>query len=62
MQRLGEAIQKLPEREKQIIVMYYYEELYMAEMAELLGISESRVSQLHTRALYNLTRMLEERR
>lgn len=61
VQRLGEAIQKLPEREKQIIVMYYYEELYMAEMAELLGISESRVSQLHTRALYNLTRMLEER-
>jgi RNA polymerase sigma factor for flagellar operon FliA len=59
LERLGRAIEHLPEREKQIIIMYYYEELYMAEMAQLLGISESRVSQLHTRALYNLTRMLE---
>jgi RNA polymerase sigma factor for flagellar operon FliA len=39
--------------------MYYYEELYLAEMAEVLGISEGRVSQLHTKALYNLTRLLE---
>lgn len=61
VEQLSRAIENLPEREKQIIVMYYYEELYVAEMAELLGISESRVSQLHTRALYNLTRMLEER-
>jgi RNA polymerase sigma factor for flagellar operon FliA len=60
--RLGQAIEDLPEREKQIIVMYYYEELYMAEMAELLGISEGRVSQLHTRALYNLARKLEGER
>ena len=59
LQRLAEAIQELPERQKQIIVMYYYEELYMAEMAEVLKISESRVSQLHTRALYNLSRKLE---
>ena len=59
VERLGVAIEKLPERQKQIIVMYYYEELYMSEMAEILGISESRVSQLHTRALYNLTRKLE---
>ncbi len=60
--RLGEAIQSLPERERQIIVMYYYEDLYMGEVAEVLGISESRVSQLHTRALYNLTRKLEAER
>ncbi|KPK66189.1 MAG: hypothetical protein AMK73_00865 [Planctomycetes bacterium SM23_32] len=60
MERLSQAVQRLPEREKQIIVMYYYEDLYMAEMAEILGVSESRVSQLHTRALYNLTRKLEE--
>ena len=56
---LARAIEELPEREKQIIVMYYYEELYISEMAEVLGVSESRVSQLHTRALYNLTRKLE---
>ena len=57
---LSQAIEDLPQRQKQIIVMYYYEDLYMAEMAEILGVSESRVSQLHTRALYNLTRKLEE--
>jgi RNA polymerase sigma factor for flagellar operon FliA len=59
VEQLSKAIELLPEREKQVIVMYYYEQLYMAEMAEILGISESRVSQLHTRALYNLTRKLE---
>jgi RNA polymerase sigma factor for flagellar operon FliA len=58
--RLGAAIQSLPERQQQIIVMYYYEELYLTEMAEVLGISEGRVSQLHTKALYNLTLLLEE--
>jgi RNA polymerase sigma factor for flagellar operon FliA len=57
--RLCQAISDLPEREQQVIVMYYYEDLYMAEMAEVLGVSESRVSQLHTRALYNLSRKLE---
>lgn len=59
IERLAEAIEGLPERDKQIIVMYYYEGLYMAEMAEVLGIGVPRVSQLHTRALYNLTRKLE---
>jgi RNA polymerase sigma factor for flagellar operon FliA len=58
--RLTAAIQALPERQQQIIVMYYYEELYLSEMAEILGVSEGRVSQLHTKALYNLTRLLEE--
>lgn len=59
VEQLTRAIQDLDEREQQIVVMYYYEDLYMAEMAEILNISESRVSQLHTRALYNLTRKLE---
>jgi len=60
VERLVRAIGRLDEREQQIIVMYYYEDLYMAEMAEILNVSESRVSQLHTRAIYNLTRKLEE--
>jgi RNA polymerase sigma factor for flagellar operon FliA len=59
LEQLADAIEQLPEREKQIIVMYYYEDLYMAEMAEVFGVSESRISQLHTRAIYNLTRILE---
>ena len=58
--QLSAAVQALPERQQQIIVMYYYEELYVSEMAEVLGVSEGRVSQLHTKALYNLTRLLEE--
>jgi RNA polymerase sigma factor for flagellar operon FliA len=57
--RLSAAIQSLPERQQQIIVMYYYEELYVSEIAEVLGVSQGRVSQLHTKALYNLTRLLE---
>ncbi len=60
VEKLAKAIENLPEKQKQIIVMYYYEGLYMAETAEILHISESRVSQLHTRALYNLTIELEE--
>jgi RNA polymerase sigma factor for flagellar operon FliA len=60
LEHLARAIEQLPEREQQIIVMYYYEDLYMAEMAEVFGVSESRISQLHTRAIYNLTRLLEE--
>ncbi len=59
LERLVRAIHALPARDRQIIVMYYYEDLYMAEIAEILGVSESRISQLHTRALYNLTRLLE---
>ncbi len=58
--QLSAAVQALPERQQQIIVMYHYEELYVSEMAEVLGVSEGRVSQLHTKALYNLTRLLEE--
>jgi RNA polymerase sigma factor for flagellar operon FliA len=40
--------------------MYYYEDLYMSEMAEVLGVSESRISQLHSRAIYELGRMMSE--
>jgi len=60
VERLSRAIESLPEREKQIIIMYYYEELYMSEMAAILNVTEGRISQLHTRAIYNLTRKLEE--
>ena len=59
IEELTEAIQKLPERQQELIVLYYHEELYMKEIAEIFGVSESRISQLHTRALYELGRMLE---
>jgi RNA polymerase sigma factor for flagellar operon FliA len=48
------AIQALPEQEKTVITLYYAEELLLREIASVLGVTESRVSQIHTRALYRL--------
>ena len=48
---LGEAISRLPEREKLVVTLYYYEELTLREIGEVLGVTESRVSQLHTKAI-----------
>jgi len=51
---LGDAIARLPEREKLVITLYYYEELTLREIGEVLGVTESRVSQLHTKAILRL--------
>lgn len=51
---LIEAINSLPEKENKIIALYYYEELTYKEIGKLLSISESRVSQLHTKAIIRL--------
>ena len=48
---LGDALQLLTEKEQKVITLYYYEELTLKEISSVLGVSESRVSQLHTRAL-----------
>lgn len=48
---LGEALQLLTEKEQKVITLYYYEELTLKEISSILEVSESRVSQLHTRAL-----------
>jgi RNA polymerase sigma factor for flagellar operon FliA len=55
---LAKAIEELPEREKMVISLYYFEELTLKEIGMVLGISESRVSQLHTRALLKLKNKL----
>jgi len=47
-------ISELPEQEKTVIALYYGEDLMLKQIAELLGVTESRVSQIHTRALYRL--------
>jgi RNA polymerase sigma factor FliA len=52
--RLINAIERLPERERQVIALYYLEELTMKEVGAVMGISEGRVSQLHARALLSL--------
>jgi len=51
---LVDAINTLPEKEKKIVALYYYEELTYKEIGKLLNISESRVSQLHTKAIIRL--------
>ena len=51
---LAEAIARLPEREKLVVTLYYYEELTLREIGEVLGVTESRVSQLHTKAVLRL--------
>jgi RNA polymerase sigma factor FliA len=51
---LAEAIARLPEREKLVITLYYYEELTLREIGEVLGVTESRISQLHTKAVLRL--------
>jgi RNA polymerase sigma factor for flagellar operon FliA len=51
---LAEAIALLPEREKLVVTLYYYEELTLREIGEVLSVTESRVSQLHTRAVLRL--------
>jgi RNA polymerase sigma factor for flagellar operon FliA len=51
---LAEALLQLPDRERQVLALYYYEELPQREIALALGVTESRISQLHTRALARL--------
>jgi RNA polymerase sigma factor for flagellar operon FliA len=59
--RIAESIALLPEREKLVIALYYYENLTLREIGEVLGVTESRVSQLHTKAVLRLrSRMQEE--
>ncbi len=52
--RLADAIEHLPERERLVIALYYYENLTLREIGEVLGVTESRVSQLHTKAVIGL--------
>lgn len=45
-----QAIEELPEKEKMVLVLYYYEDLTLKEIGQVLNVTESRVSQLHTKA------------
>jgi RNA polymerase sigma factor for flagellar operon FliA len=51
---LADAINRLPEREKIVLTLYYYEGLTLAEIGEVLGVTESRVCQIHTKAVLQL--------
>jgi RNA polymerase sigma factor for flagellar operon FliA len=51
---LAEAIERLPDRERTVIALYYYEGLALKEIGRVLGVTESRVSQMHTKAVLRL--------
>src|SRR5918995_436194 len=57
--RVADAISRLPEREKLVVALYYYENLTLREIGEVLGVTESRVSQLHTKAVLRLKSRLQ---
>ena len=57
---LGEAVSTLNEREKIVISLYYYEGMTLSEIGQVLGVTESRSSQLHTRAVMQLRGKLAE--
>jgi RNA polymerase sigma factor FliA len=56
---VGRAIDDLPYQEKVVISLYYYEELTMKEIGKVLEITESRVSQIHTKAIFHLRTKLK---
>ena len=55
---LKESLDKLTEKERMVVVLYYYEELTLKEISSVLEVSESRVSQLHTKALQKMKLIL----
>ena len=61
---LAAAIEKLPEKERTVITLYYYDEMTLKEIAAILHLSEARISQLHTKAIFrmrgSLARMNDE--
>ena len=51
---LAKAIDRLPEKERTVVSLYYYEELTLKEIALILHLSEARISQLHTKAIFRM--------
>ncbi|HUW15675.1 MAG TPA: RNA polymerase sigma factor WhiG [Actinomycetes bacterium] len=59
---LAKSINQLPEREKIVVTLYYYEGLTLAEIGQVLGVTESRICQMHTKAVLQLRGRLSEAR
>ena len=60
LEKLAEAIQQLPEKQRQVIILYYQQNLNMKQIAEVFEITEPRVSQLHASAVFNLSVKLRQ--
>ncbi|MBR4153694.1 MAG: FliA/WhiG family RNA polymerase sigma factor [Selenomonadaceae bacterium] len=59
---LAKAIERLPQKERTVISLYYYEELTLKEIALILKLSEARISQLHTKAIFRMRSYLAQSR
>jgi RNA polymerase sigma factor for flagellar operon FliA len=57
---VAKAIDSLPPKERYVVSLYYYEELTMKEIGEVMGYTESRISQMHTKAMFRLRAKLRE--
>jgi RNA polymerase sigma factor for flagellar operon FliA len=57
---LADAINRMPDRERLVLTLYYYEGLTLAEIGSVLGVTESRVCQIHTKAILQLRARLAE--
>ncbi|UCF15711.1 MAG: FliA/WhiG family RNA polymerase sigma factor [Phycisphaerales bacterium] len=60
VEKLAEAIRQLFEKQQQVVLLYYQQQLTMKEIAEIMGLTESRVSQLHASALFSLSIKLRQ--
>jgi RNA polymerase sigma factor for flagellar operon FliA len=58
---LAESVNRMSEREKTVIVLYYFEGMTLAQIGEVLGVTESRICQMHTKAVLGLRAKLSER-
>lgn len=61
-QVLAKAIARLPEKERLVVTLYYYEDLTLKEIGKVIGVSESRVCQLHTKAILRLRGYLSKKK
>jgi RNA polymerase sigma factor for flagellar operon FliA len=57
---LAESIQELPEMQRKVLALYYYEDMRLREIAEIFGLTESRICQIHAQAVMALRVVLEE--
>lgn len=58
--KLCNSIEGLTDKEKIIVVLYYYEDLTFAEIGDIIGVTDSRICQIHTKLIYTLTEILKE--
>jgi RNA polymerase sigma factor for flagellar operon FliA len=59
-EQLAKAIRQLDERERKVLTLYYYEGLNLSEIGDVLGVTESRTCQIHTKAVLHLRQRLRD--